>query len=430
MHEAARRAAEAIGYWGAGTVEFLLDEGGDRFFFLEMNTRLQVEHPVTEEVFGVDLVEMQLDVAEGHGFSDLVLSEIERREEPRSEDDDPNQPRGHAIEVRLYAEDPAADYQPQSGLLTCLEIPVEEGIRVESGFETGCSVSTHYDAMIAKVVAHAATRQHAARKLASVLARARIHGLVTNRDLLVGILRDRGFLGGDLSTAYLAERELGPATADLDGAATAAALAIAAAAAERRRVQGGVPAGWRNVAGQPQWVELAAGGTTRRVGWRGTRDGFVVDVGEGADGGGCEVVAVTPQRVTLQADGLRTTYAVALTGLPGHEVADVDWPGGHVRFERTPRFVDPADQVAVGSLLAPMPGTVIGISATVGEHVTAGQPVLALEAMKMQHTVSAPHDGVVVDLPVSLGDQVAANAVLAVVQEEPEAPAAEGDSND
>src|SRR4051812_19791803 len=154
LHDAARAAAEAIDYRSAGTVEFLYDPATERFWFLEMNTRLQVEHPVTELVHGVDLVDLQIAAAQ----ADWTMGWA-----------DP--PQGHAIEVRLYAEDPAADYQPQSGLLTTFEIPVEDGVRVDAGYEAGSVVSTHYDAMLAKVVVHAPTREAAARKLASVLSR-------------------------------------------------------------------------------------------------------------------------------------------------------------------------------------------------------------------------------------------------------------------
>ena len=192
MYDAARAAAEAIDYRGVGTVEFLFDEAGDRFFFLEMNTRLQVEHPVTEAITGLDLVELQVLAAEGGLGSARAIHH------------DPDAVRGHAIEVRVYAEDPDADYQPQSGVLTRFEIPVEDGIRVDTGYATGSTVSTHYDAMLAKVIAHAPTRRQAARKLAGVLSRARIHGLTTNRDLLVAILRDEGFLDEEVSTAFLA----------------------------------------------------------------------------------------------------------------------------------------------------------------------------------------------------------------------------------
>jgi propionyl-CoA carboxylase alpha chain len=391
LHDAARKAAGAIDYRGAGTVEFLNDEDNDRFFFLEMNTRLQVEHPVTEEVHGVDLVAAQIAVAEGR--------EIES----------PRAPSGHAIEIRLYAEDPAADYQPQSGLLTAFEIEEGDGIRVDSGFAAGNEVSTYYDAMLAKVIAYAPTREEAARKLAGALSRARIHGLVTNRDLLVEILRDPDFLEGRVSTAFLAGSGVSrlaalapqPPVGDA-GAPVAAALALAERSRMSRTVQQGIPVAWRNVVSQPQRTEFEGDVT---VEWYGGRDGYVVD--------GFTVVAAGPEAVTLEADGVRSTYAVAVSG----DRVDVDGPGGHVSLTRVPRFVDPADAVASGSLLAPMPGAVIRVEVEQGQQVEAGQPVLVLEAMKMQHTVTAPHAGTVTRIDVRPGAQVAAGEVLAVVEE-------------
>ena len=421
MHAAAKAAAEAITYRGAGTVEFLYDEVAERFFFLEMNTRLQVEHPVTELVFHTDLVELQLHTAEG-GRAGAPL---------------PAEPDGHAIEVRLYAEDPAADWQPQSGLLTRFEIPTDDGVRVDSGFESGSEVSTHYDAMLAKVIAHAPTREQAARKLAGALSRARIHGLVTNRDLLVGILRDPGFLAGEVSTAFLEvgldtlagarystnegpagarystnegpagarySTNEGPAGARYstnEGAAVAAAVALAERAGAARTVQSRIPVAWRNVVSQPQRTEFDEGELV--VEWFGTRDGYVVD--------GHTVVAAGPSQVTLETDGVRTTYDVAVTGT----AVDVDSPAGHVRLTRVPRFVDPADAVASGSLLAPMPGTVVKVLLEQGAEVAAGEAVLVLEAMKMQHTVTAPHAGTVTEITIQPGTQVAAGEVLAVV---------------
>ncbi len=396
LHEAAHAAAAASDYRGAGTVEFLYDPGQDRFFFLEMNTRLQVEHPVTEAVHGVDLVELQLAVAESSA-SDSAVAE-------RQADD----PDGHAIEVRLYAEDPAADWQPQSGRLTTFEIPEVDGIRVDSGFESGSEVSTHYDAMLAKVIAHAPTREQAARMLAGALSRARIHGLVTNRDQLVSILRDDAFLAGEVSTAFLVERTFVQPSGD-PGAPVAAALALAERSREQRTVQRGIPVGWRNVVSQPQRAEfeVSTGSTTesRCVEWLGTRDGYVVD--------GVTVIGASPTRVTLEADGVRTTYDVSVAG----DRVDVDSPRGHTSLTLVPRFVDPADAVASGSLLAPMPGTVVSVAVEVGAEVTAGQTVLVLEAMKMQHTVSAPHAGTVTEIDVQPGAQVAAGEVLAVVEE-------------
>ncbi|MDF9715130.1 biotin carboxylase N-terminal domain-containing protein [Nocardioides sp. ChNu-99] len=402
LHEAARRAAEAIDYRGAGTVEFLMDATTQRFFFLEMNTRLQVEHPVTEQVFGIDLVAMQLAVAEG---TPLPAARPE--------------PVGHAIEVRLYAEDPAADYQPQSGLLTAFELPgvdvafelgtAPAGLRLDSGFADGDEVGTHYDAMLAKVIAWAPTRREAARALAGALRRARLHGVVTNRDQLVAVLGDEAFLAGDVSTAFLGERPLGGERPAVRPAAVAAAVALAETARGERTVQRGIPVAWRNVPSQPQVTRFAHGDTEVEVAWTGARggvDGYVVD--------DATVVAASPTRVVLEVDGVRSTYAVAVPA-GGVGVVDVDGPGGHVALRVSPRFTDPADAVASGSLLAPMPGTVVRVVAEAGQQVAAGDPVLVLEAMKMQHTVAAPHDGTVTDVPVAAGQQVAAGEVLAVV---------------
>jgi propionyl-CoA carboxylase alpha chain len=395
MHDAARKAAEAIEYRGAGTVEFLYDEATQRFWFLEMNTRLQVEHPVTEEVFGVDLVELQLLDAGSGWFMGW-----------------PDEPRGHAIEVRLYAEDPAAGYAPQTGTLTRFEIPALEGIRVEAGFRSGSTVTPFYDAMLAKVVARASTRHDAARRLAATLRRARIHGVRTNREQLVAILESPEFLAGEVSTAFLADG--GPIEAGGAGEAvtsgheprsvrTAAALALAETARVRRRVQQRIPVGWRNVTAQPQRVEFTDGTGAE---WLGTRDGYAVE--------GMTVVAAAPDRVVLDVDGLLSTYDVSITG----DRVDVDGPAGHTALERVPRFVDPAAQVAEGSLLAPMPGTVVAVHVEVGAEVTEGQPLLVVEAMKMQHTVAAPRAGTVTELAAAVGRQVEAGAVLAVVEEQ------------
>jgi propionyl-CoA carboxylase alpha chain len=400
LHAAARAAAEAIDYRGAGTVEFLYDEESGRFWFLEMNTRLQVEHPVTEEVFGVDLVELQLLSADDSWWMGW-----------------PDDPRGHAIEVRLYAEDPGAGYAPQAGRLTRFDIPALEGIRVEAGYAAGSTVTTFYDPMLAKVIAHAPTREAAAARLAAALRRARIHGVRTNREQLVAILESDAFLAAEVSTAFLADG--GPIGVGVAGVAneaadaaqqsaeeqwvrTAAALALAESAAAARGVQRRIPAGWRSVVSQPQRVEFADGTFAE---WHGARDGYRAE--------GATVVAVAPDRVVLEVDGLRTTYDVAITG----DRVDVDGPHGHTALERVPRFVDPAAEVAAGSLLAPMPGSVVAVHVEVGAVVAEGQPLLVMEAMKMQHTVAAPYAGTVTALAASAGQQVEAGTVLAVVEE-------------
>lgn len=403
MHDAARAAAAAIGYVGAGTVEFLYDPERERFFFLEMNTRLQVEHPVTELVHGVDLVELQLAVAEGRVVCPSERSGARSGTRP---------PQGHAIEVRLYAEDPAADYQPQSGTLTTFEIPDEDGIRVDAGYASGSEVSTHYDAMLAKVISHAPTRAEAARALARTLARARIHGVTTNRDQLVAVLRDEEFLTGRVHTGFL-EGRTGEKLTDPGWALRAAVAAVAADERERRGVQRGIPSGWRNVVSQPQEMTFEVDGEPQSVAWLGDRDGVVFPDSD------TQVLAVEPGLVTLEIDGIRTSANVLIdtSSLPGAREIHVDGPLGYVRLREVPRFVDPADAVASGSLLAPMPGTVISVAVEQGESVGAGQTVLVLEAMKMQHTVTAPQSGVITEIDVRPGAQVAAGEVLAVVEE-------------
>jgi propionyl-CoA carboxylase alpha chain len=391
MHDAARVAAEAIDYVGAGTVELLYDEQRQRFFFLEMNTRLQVEHPVTEAVTGLDLVALQVRAAEG-GAGPVDVGE----------------PHGHAIEVRLYAEDPANDYQPQSGRLQALEVPRWPGLRVDAGFEAGNEVSPHYDAMLAKVVMHADTRQDAARRLAGALAAARLHGVRTNRDLLVAVLRDDAFLDARLGTDLLdhVEPRTGPPADALEQSAFAAAVFLAEQARSSRAVQRGIPAGWRNVRSAPQRTEFAE----VTVEWERTRTHHVSGPYVAAlSGGGVALTTSTPDKPALT-----RTFDVSVYD----ERVDVESSWGHVTLTRRPRFTDPADQVASGSLLAPMPGSVVTVAVEAGQHVDAGQPVLVLEAMKMQHTVTAPHAGVVTDVAVASGDQVAAGSVLAVVEEQ------------
>jgi len=423
LHEAARAAAEAIDYVGAGTVEFLVSTGADgvpdRFFFLEMNTRLQVEHPVTECVTGLDLVALQIAVAEGRPLADSVVEPVEAR--------------GHAVEVRLYAEDPAAGYQPQSGRLSRFELPgvVAEfanpatyGLRLDSAVGAGDEIGTFYDAMIAKVIVWAPTREQALRQLAGALAKAEIHGLKTNRDLLVNLLLDPVVVDGRMDTTWLDGADLsvlagapgGPDTIPLSG--FAAAVALAEQARLGAKVQRRIPAGWRNVVSAPQvtgfWVSTSSAGSGRSttdpeeldVRWYGGRSFSSADLDD------VVVLDVTDGRtVVLEVAGVRRTFTVHVDG----DRVDVESTLGHVALKRRPRFVDPADQVAVGSLLAPMPGSVIAVRAAVGDHVTDGQPILVMEAMKMQHTIVAPYAGTVTELPVQTGQQVGAGHVLAVV---------------
>ncbi|MDX3663239.1 biotin carboxylase N-terminal domain-containing protein [Streptomyces sp. ID05-26A] len=366
LFAAATAAAESIGYVGAGTVEFMLK--GEDFHFLEVNTRLQVEHPVTELVYGVDLVEWQLRIAEGARLPVEVP-----------------EPRGHAIEVRLYAEDPANDWRPASGTLHRFHVPGD--VRLDSGVEDGSVVSVHYDPMLAKVIAYAPTRRGAARKLATALESAQIHGLVTNRQLLVDILGNEAFLDGDTHTGFLEEHDL-TRTVDPQPFARAAALALAAS----RRI-GRLPLGWRNVRSQQPKAKFLFGEELVEVEY--------------------DPSQATADVVALDLDGVRTPFQVARY----RDLVEVDSPRGSVTLKVVPRFPEPETKLAPGATIAPMPGTVVRVSVRQGDVVEAGAELLVLEAMKMEHRVLATNAGTVTELLVEQAQQVNAGDVLAVVAE-------------
>nr|CEL19410.1 Methylcrotonyl-CoA carboxylase biotin-containing subunit [Kibdelosporangium sp. MJ126-NF4] len=433
LFEAARAAAKAIDYTGAGTVEFLGDNQG-RFYFLEMNTRLQVEHPVTECTTGLDLVRLQILVAQGAHLPAVsphtVLTTSPASSAtaipaggplistlPEGSDSfGPPEARGHAIEVRLYAEDPAQDWRPQSGTVhrlavpgvsTEFAVPAGPGLRLDSGVRDGSVVSVFYDPMLAKVISFAPTRDEAALALAGALARAEIHGLTTNRDLLVRVLRHPEFLAGDTDTAFLDRHGLSVLAeplADKDAEALSALAAALADAAGRRATD--VPSGWRNVPSQPQRKVYGTASGEVEVTYRHTRAGLVADGHPGL-----RLLSAEPDQVVVEADGVRRVFRVAVY----LDVVCVDSPLGPVALTPVPRFTDPSAQAAPGSLLAPMPGTVVRVAVSEGDQVEQGQPLLWLEAMKMEHKITAPASGTLTSLPVSAGQQVDLGAVLAVV---------------
>lgn len=377
LHALAVRAARAVDYTGAGTVEFLV--AGGRAHFLEMNTRLQVEHPVTEAVFGIDLVAEQIRVAEGHALPA-----------------EPPPARGHAVEARLYAEDPAAGWTPQTGVLHRLAVP--GGVRLDTGFGDGDTIGVHYDPMLAKVVAHAPTRAEAVRALAGALERAAVHGPVTNRDLLVASLRHEEFTSGRMDTGFY-DRHLAALTAPASD--PCAPLAAALAEAHGRSRFGG----WRNLPSRPQTRRYLMAGEEHEVRYHHTRTGLTADGAHGV-----HVVHADASLVVLEVDGVRRRFQVARYGDRVHVNATA--------LTALPRFPEPEDQRAPGSLLAPMPGTVVKIAdgLVTGSGVRAGEPIVWLEAMKMQHVISAPAAGTLTELPVTTGQQVQVGTLLAVVQ--------------
>lgn len=369
------RAARAVDYVGAGTVEFLVADD-DRAHFLEMNTRLQVEHPVTEAVFGLDLVAEQIRIAEGHALPT-----------------DPPRARGHAIEARLYAENPSRDWAPQTGTLHRLAVP--QGVRLDTGYEDGDLIGVHYDPMLAKAVVHAPTRAEALRKLAGALEKATIHGPTTNRDLLVRSLRHQEFTTARMDTGFY-DRHLTDLTKPAPD--PYAPLAAALADAHGRSRFGG----WRNVSSQPQLKRYAMAGEEIEVRYRHTRTGLEAD--------GARVVHADACLVVLEVAGVRRNFEVARYGDEFHVNA--------THLTALPRFPDPIAQHAPGTLLAPMPGTVVRVAEglTAGAVVQAGEPLLWLEAMKMEHKITAPATGSLAALHVVPGQQVEPGTLLAVLQ--------------
>ncbi|WFF07573.1 biotin carboxylase N-terminal domain-containing protein [Micromonospora sp. WMMD1076] len=424
LHEAAVAAGRAVDYVGAGTVEFLLAPDG-QVHFLEMNTRLQVEHPVTELTTGLDLVRLQLLVAEGEPLPVTSTPPAD----------------GHAIEVRLCAEDPAQGFRPATGTLHRFAIPgvaaefgPARGLRLDSGVVDGSTVSVHYDSMLAKLVAWAPTRAEAARALAGALARAELHGVATNRDLLVRLLRSAEFTAVDLDTGFLGRHPevfapLLPAE-QLPVAALAAALSGAAARRAAAPVLAGLPSGWRNVPSFPQVTRFTGPGDEEiEVRYRLNRTGNLAEWGrkgplltDPVEEGSplntelpvVELVTATPDRVLLDVDGVRRAFRVHRVG----SSVFVDGPDGAASLTELPRLPVPTAELAAGSLLAPLPGAVTRVHVEVGQRVAAGDLLLTLEAMKLEHPVLAPADGVVTELPVPAGGQVETGAVLAVVDPE------------
>ena len=406
--DAAVRLASSIGYISAGTVELLLDDDTGEFFFLEVNTRLQVEHPVTEEVTGLDLVREQLRIAAGeplgYGQADIAY-------------------RGHAVEARLYAEDPASGFLPAVGTLAAFSPPAEPAVRWDSGVEAGSEVGLDFDPMLAKVIAHAPTRAEAAGRLALALERLHIGGVTTNRHFLVAALRSEAFLAGDTTTDFIERIDPSRAAtltlAECRQTAVAAAMWLQAAERQEARTLRWMPSGWRHGRLPPERAELAvetaAGPVEARVSYRPQRDGsFVVR----AECAGDEVEATatiaswSSEGLDLEWDGRRVRYAVTEDGDRLHVTGDSET----VSVAVLPRFGAPDRGLAAGGFAAPMPGVITEVRVTPGEQVAAGSTLVVMEGMKMEHHVSAPCDGTVTEVLVNPGDQVDNGSPLLVFE--------------
>jgi acetyl-CoA/propionyl-CoA carboxylase biotin carboxyl carrier protein len=409
MGAAAVEAARAVGYTGAGTVEFIVgaDSGvGGRdleFFFMEMNTRLQVEHPVTEEIYGVDLVEMQLRVAAGERQPWPVLERV-----------------GHAVEARIYAEDPSAGFLPTGGLIHALRLP--EGVRVDSGVAEGSTVGSEYDPMLAKVIAWAPNREQALRGLDAALRDTVLLGVDTNIGFLRALLADPDVRAGRLDTGLIGRRIDALASADVpaDVVPAAAVHALAELEPTGRVVDPfDVPGGWR--VGAPAWTTwrmAVSGRDAVEVRVRGRAADAVVEVlaGEGVEAQAAVRASgqLNGDRLVVTLDGITRTYVVAKDG-------DTLWLGRD-GLAWAVRERGPVDAVAAeaagagGPVRSPMPGTVTVVEVTEGQTVAAGDRLVVVEAMKMEHVLTAPVDGVVRDVAARAGATVAKDAVLLTVE--------------
>ena len=398
MGEAAVAAAKAVGYVGAGTVEFIADQGGT-FFFMEMNTRLQVEHPVTEEITGLDLVEWQLRVADGES---LPLSQDELAID------------GHAIEARIYAENPLKNFLPSIGTISHMRMPVEDGpVRIDSGVREGDAISPYYDPMIAKLIVWGADREAALTAMAQALRECEISGVATNVEFLGRVIACQDFASGAVDTGLIERNraELLPTQSELPP------MALALAAFAQLRAEQAAPAtpaspwdlrdGWRMHLTAKRALEFKAGAVNHGVEVEYRREGIMITVG------GIAALAqgmVAGRKVTLSWNGERVQ--AQLVGEQG---------GKRVLFLAGRRFdlelIDPAAQFdheeeAGGGLTAPMSGKVLSVLVQAGAQVEKGAPLLVMEAMKMEHTISAPAKGRVVQIRHAAGEQVAEGVEL------------------
>ncbi|MGE4607527.1 MAG: biotin/lipoyl-containing protein, partial [Myxococcota bacterium] len=397
MSEAALRLAGELGYQSAGTVEFLLDDDSGEFFFLEVNTRLQGEHPVTEMVTGIDLVREQLRIAAGESLgyaqSDISFS-------------------GSAIEARLYVEDPANEFLPATGTLAAFAPALTPEVRWDSGVASGSVIGTDFDPMLAKVIAHAPTRGEAAGRLALALSRTHLGGVVTNRDFLVTTLRTPEFLAGDTTTDFIDRarpaRALEPSDEDRTRSAQLAALWVQGSNRANAKVLGMTPSGWRNARLFDQKLVLDHGDTSVTVLYHSLRDGRF----RFADGTTARVHAWCEDSIDVEIAGRRTRSRVTRSG----DQLIVQGRGGDLSFTERPRFAPPVADETEGGFVAQMPGKVIDLRVKVGDRVSAGDTVLVLEAMKMEHPMSATEDGVVTEVRVTLEEQVEAGTLLLVVE--------------
>ena len=396
MGEAALKLAKKLKYESAGTVEFLVDDKTGEFWFLEVNTRLQVEHPVTEATTGIDIVHEQLRIARGENLG-YYQEDIDWY--------------GSAIEARLYAEDPSNDFLPATGTLIAYEPNSEVEARWDSGVEEGSVIGTEFDPMIAKVICYGENRLEAANKLSMALETLHIGGVVTNRDFLVSTLRSEAFLNGLTTTNFIEKvkppRSYETSDDELRKVASIAAMWIQGKNRNEAELLGALPSGWRNSRLPKQKMNFMCGETEIPITYRSRRDGNF-DLNEDSL---VKIFQWNDKSISLEIDGHRISSKVTKSD----DQVIVKMPWGNVSLEVVPRFVLPGSEEVIGGLIAPMPGKVVDLKVKVGDKVSKGDPVVILEAMKMEHQVNAPEAGKVKEIYIKKDQQLDNGALLMIV---------------
>ena len=397
MGEAAVKLAKMIKYESAGTVEFLFDDKTKEFWFLEVNTRLQVEHPVTEEVTGIDLVSEQLKIARGESIK-FTQEEVEWN--------------GWSIEARLYAEDPDNDFLPAIGTLIAFEQDETADARWDTGVTSGTKVGTDFDPMLAKVISYASNRTDAAMKLAKALESAHIGGVKTNRDFLINCLKSNAYIDGDTTTDFIErvnpDRKLILTDDQLDHVLAIAALWIQQKNRDESQVSKFMPSGWTNGRLPNRRNIFEYEGNEYIVEYKQNRNGnFIFSSNKSAT-----VNSVDSNGIDMLFDNKRHYSKVTLS----KNKILIHMPYGDVMLDIKPRFVIPGMEVTAGGLIAPMPGKVIDVKVKKGKKVKVGDTLVILEAMKMEHSIKASEDGTVSELLISLNDQVENGALLMIVK--------------
>ncbi|MDC1415325.1 biotin/lipoyl-binding protein [Gammaproteobacteria bacterium] len=395
MGEAALKLAKKIKYCSAGTVEFLMDDNTGEFWFLEVNTRLQVEHPVTEEVTGIDLVYEQIKIARGE--------ELEFTQDDISW-------HGHSIEARLYAEDPGNNFLPEVGTLIAYDTEMAGDIRWDSGVEQGYKVGTDFDPMLSKVIAWAPNRIDAINKLARGLEKAHFGGVKTNRDFLISCLRNESFINGNTTTDFI-EREKPNGEQVLSenqifNASAAIALWIAMGNRASDEVTDFMPSNWTNGRMPYQRIKLMILKNEIEIKYQLKRSGLFEVMGTN-----CKIHAVDESGIDVEVGSHRFFAQVTRA----NDQILINMPFGDLDAVIVPRFIEPGNEVPEGGLVAPMPGKVIEVRVKKGDKVKAGDTLIIIEAMKMEHSIKATENGKVAKLMVSLNQQVDNGATLLVL---------------